>query len=133
VLQRLGVHGVLIDSNAVAPLARDPTLRGRLGPSDRPVVSYVTGPELRGAVAPPGTNGMRGVPRHLGLLSVLEQRPSIDGIISFRGGLTRLRGRFGDGIIGAQALELRLPLVTDDGELARAVRAAGGEVRFVRS
>jgi predicted nucleic acid-binding protein len=91
------------------------------------MVSYVTGPELRNAV---GKGGLRGVPRALNSVPVLEQRPSIDAIINFRGQLARSTGRFGDGlIIGAQAVEFGVPLITNDVELATTVRAAGGVVR----
>ena len=117
---------VLIDSNAVAQLGKDVTLGGRLLSGERGMVSYVTGPELRNAVA---RGSLRGTPRALESLEVLSQRPSINAIINFRGNLIKLRGRFGDGIIGAQALEFGIPLVTNDAELAAAVRAAGGIVR----
>ena len=73
--------------------------------------------------------GLRGVPRALSDLPVLEARPNINSIIDFRGTLTRATGRFGDGIIGAQATEFGIPLNTDDAELAAAVQAAGGTVR----
>jgi hypothetical protein len=45
------------------------------------------------------------------------------------GTLQRERGRFGDGIIGAQAVKSGIPLITNDRELGRAVRSAGGTVR----
>jgi hypothetical protein len=65
----------------------------------------------------------------LGELPILGEKPSIDAIINFRGSLQRATGRFGDGIIGAQAVEFGIPLITNDTELAAAVRAAGGIVR----
>ncbi|XYH97998.1 RHS repeat-associated core domain-containing protein [Sorangium sp. So ce1128] len=117
---------VLLDSNVVAQIGKDATLAGRPAPGERGVVSYVTGPELRNAVA---RGSLRGVPRALEGLPVLNQRPSVDGIINFRGGLVRQTGRFGDGIIGSQSVEFGIPLITNDAELAAAVRAAGGVVR----
>ena len=75
------------------------------------------------------TGNLRGVPRAFQGLQVLGERPSLDAIINFRGGLVRTTGRFGDGIIGAQAVEVGVPLITSDAELAAAVRAAGGVVR----
>lgn len=33
------------------------------------------------------------------------------------------RGRFGDGVIGAQLLEFGIPLITNDAELAKVVAA----------
>jgi RHS repeat-associated protein len=122
-----GAGAVLIDSNAVVQIGKNATLGGRLAEGEEAVVSYVTRPELRNAVAL--GRGIRGVPRALDGLRVLGQRPSIDAIINFRGGLARATGRFGDGIIGAQALEFGIPLITNDAELAAAVRAAGGVVR----
>jgi predicted nucleic acid-binding protein len=122
-----GGRQVLLDSNVVTQLGRDPTLGGRLAAGEQPVVSYVTGPELRNAVATGG--GLRGVPRALGDVPVLEARPSLDGIINFRGGLVRTTGRFGDGIIGAQATEFGIPLITNDAELGAAVVRSGGTVR----
>lgn len=125
-LQR-GPGKVLIDSNTVTALRKDPTLGGRLGAGEQPVVSYVTRPELREAVSRGG--GLRGVPRALDDLEVDTQRPSIDTIINIRGALLKKQGRFGDGIIGAQAVQSGRPLVTNDKELANVVRAAGGTVR----
>jgi len=62
-------------------------------------------------------------------LPVNVLRPSVDTRINVRGLLPAGRGRFGDGIIGGQALEQGIPLVTDDTHLAAAVRALGGTVR----
>lgn len=119
--------GVLLDSNVITRLAKDPTLGGRLVAGERTMVSYVTRPELRNAVA--RGMGLRGVPRVLDALPVLTARPSIDLVINVRGALKRRTGSFGDGIIGAQAIEFRLPLITDDAELAAVVRSMGGTVR----
>jgi predicted nucleic acid-binding protein len=99
---------------------------GASQPGEQGVVSYVTGPELRNAVA---RGSLDGVPRALSAVPILTERPSIDAIINFRGSLLRARGRFGDGIIGAQAVEFGIPLITNDTELSAAVRAAGGVVR----
>jgi hypothetical protein len=38
-------------------------------------------------------------------------------------------GRLGDSIIGAQALDFGLPLITNDGELGELVKSLGGKVR----
>jgi RHS repeat-associated protein len=40
---------VLVDSNAIAGLKKDPTLGGRIQPGEQPVASYVSGPELNNA------------------------------------------------------------------------------------
>jgi predicted nucleic acid-binding protein len=49
--------------------------------------------------------------------------------INVRGLLPAGRGRFGDGIIGGQALEQGIPLITNDQALGEAVRTLGGTVR----
>ncbi|MET0624888.1 MAG: RHS repeat-associated core domain-containing protein [Pyrinomonadaceae bacterium] len=118
---------VLVDSNVVPHLKADPTAAGRILAGEQPVVSYVTRPELRNAVST--GRGLRGVPRNLDSLEVLGTVPSLNTRISIRGMLPAARGRFGDGIIGAQALESQLPLVTNDRALGNAIRALGGTVR----
>jgi len=42
---------VIFDSNVISELRASPTLGGRILPGETPVVSYVTGPELRNAAA----------------------------------------------------------------------------------
>jgi predicted nucleic acid-binding protein len=69
------------------------------------------------------------VPKILDSLPVLRQRPSLDLIINLRGQMNRSAGKIGDGIIGAQAIEFKMPLVTNDRELIDIVRANGGTVR----
>jgi predicted nucleic acid-binding protein len=118
---------VLLDSSVIPLLRRDPTLGGRIAANEEAVVSFITRPELRNAVAQ--GRGLRCVPRALDDLAVLGTRPSLDTSINLRGLLAPGRGRFGDGIVGGQALDLRIPLITDDAELAAAVRALGGVVR----
>ena len=117
---------VLVDSNAVVGIGGDPTLGGRILPGEVPVVSYVTRPELEAVVARGGS--LRGVPRALDNIDVLSQRPSLDTIINLRARINR--GTFGDGIIGAQALEFELPLITNDQELTLRVWELGGTVRY---
>jgi RHS repeat-associated protein len=118
---------VLVDSNAVVNIGRDPTLCGRILPGETPVVSFVTRPELEAVVA--RGEGLRGMPRALNNVDVLSQRPSLDTVINLRAsGVTR--GRFGDGIIGAQALEFGLPLITNDKQLTLRVWELGGTVRY---
>jgi hypothetical protein len=41
-----GAKRVLVDSNAIGALRKDPTLGGRLRPGEQPVVSFVSRPEL---------------------------------------------------------------------------------------
>ena len=122
-----GGRTVLLDSSVVPDLRKDPTLGGRFGAGERGVVSFVTRPELRNAVARGGS--LRGVPGYLGDLPVLNTRPSVDSAINVRGQLPLRRGRFGDGVIGGQALDQGLPLISNDDRLRRAVRALGGTAR----
>ncbi|WP_171092235.1 RHS repeat-associated core domain-containing protein [Usitatibacter rugosus] len=117
---------VLLDSNVTTGLAKDPTLKGRVLADEQPVVSYVTRPEMQNATK---HSNLKGVPRALDDIPVLADVPSLDLRINIRGQLPDKAGRFGDGIIGAQALEKRIPLVTNDTDLAKVVRGRGGEVR----
>lgn len=118
---------VLVDSNAIARIKNDPTLGGRLGADEFPIISYVSAPELRNAAA--RSNGKFHVPRSIDDYNVLNYRPSVDKTIQIRSMSQRGKGKFGDGIIGAQALELDLPLITNDKELKAIVSKLGGEVR----
>lgn len=96
-------------------------------PGELPVKSYVTVPEMRSAVNRGG--GLRGVPGAAHDLTTLGARPSLDARISLRGMLSDKPGRFGDGIIGAQAVEFGIPLITHDKELRKVVESLGGVVR----
>ncbi len=119
---------VLLDSNVTTGLKADPKLGGRIQPGENPVVSYVSRPELRNAAASP-TSRLSGVPGALDDLPTLTTRPSLHTRINIRGQLPNQPGRFGDGIIGAQALEGGLPLVTNDKALRAVIEAMGGVVR----
>jgi len=128
---RIAKHGaepgkVLLDSNVLTGLKADPTLGGRIKPDEAGVISYVSIPEMTNAVK---HGNLKGVPRAAHDLPVLKSRPSLDKRINIRGMLPDRPGRFGDGIIGAQALENGLPLVTNDKALRKAVQSLGGEVR----
>ncbi len=117
---------VLLDSNVTTGLRADPTLGGRVLPGEQPMKSYVTIPEMRNAV----THGnLRGVPGAAYELPTLTAKPSLDTRINIRGMLPDRPGRFGDGIIGGQALESNMPLVTNDKALKAAVEALGGTTR----
>lgn len=117
---------VLLDSNVTTSLKADATLGGRILPGEVGVKSYVTIPEMRNAV----THGnLRGVPGAAYDLPTLITQPSLNARINIRGMLPDKPGRFGDGIIGAQALENNLPLITNDKDLIKAVQALGGTTR----
>ena len=121
-----GSSQVLLDSSVIPSLRRFPTLGGRIKPGEVPTASFVSRPELRNAVS---AGNLRGVPRALDELPVLNTRPSLNTRINIRGQLPAGRGRFGDGIIGGQAVEGGIPLITDDAALGAAVRALGGVAR----
>lgn len=117
---------VLLDSNVTTGLKADATLGGRILPGEVGVKSYVTIPEMRNAV----THGnLRGVPGAAYDLPTLTTQPSLNARINLRGMLPDRPGRFGDGIIGAQALENNIPLITNDKALKAAVEALGGTTR----
>jgi len=117
---------VLLDSNVTTGLKADATLGGRILPGEVGVKSYVTIPEMRNAV----THGnLRGVPGAAYDLPTLTTQPSLNARINIRGMLPDRPGRFGDGIMGAQALESNLPLITNDKALKAAVEALGGATR----
>ena len=98
-----------LDSNVIPQLRSNPALSGRIGAGETPVVSNVTRPELRNAVS---TGNLKGVPRALDGLPVVNPSSSLNTRINIRGQLPAGRGRFGDGVIGAQALENKaLPLI----------------------
>jgi len=118
---------VIVDSNVVPGLRRDPTAGGRILSGESAVVSHVTAPELRNAVST--GSGLRGVPNNLSEIPVLRTSPSLDTRINIRGQLPAGRGRFGDGIIGAQALEENLPLITNDRALRDVINSRGGVAR----
>ncbi|KAB8172337.1 hypothetical protein FKV24_014935 [Lysobacter maris] len=117
---------VLLDSNVTTGLKADSTLAGRILPGDVPVKSYVTIPEMRNAV---GHGNLRGVPGAAYDLPTFLRRPSLDTRINLRGQLPDRPGRFGDGIIGAQAIESNMTLITNDKALMEVVQRMGGEVR----
>ncbi len=118
---------VLIDSSVTTRLGNNPSLGGLIGRNETPLVSYVTRPELRNAVS---TGNMRGVPRALDNVGVFGAQPSLNLRINIRGSLPPGRGNFGDGIIGAQAVQNNLPLITADRNLANVVTTFGGRVRY---
>lgn len=117
---------IILDSNVVPQIRSNPTLGGRLNVGDTPVVSNVTAPELRNAVS---TGSLRGVPGSLYDLPVINPPTSIHTRINVRGQLRARRGRFGDGVIGAQSIDNGIPLITDDKELRRVINSMGGLAR----
>ena len=117
---------VLVDSSVTTGLKADATLGGRILPGEVGVKSYVTIPEMTNAV----THGsLKGVPKAAYELPTLTTQPTLNMRINIRGMLPSGAGRFGDGVIGAQAVENRIPLITNDKALKAAVDALGGTTR----
>lgn len=116
-----------MDSNVTTALKADPSLNGRILPHEQGAISYVSIPEMRNAVSTPG--GLSGVPCAAYDLPTVAAVPNLNLRINLRGELPARPGRFGDGIIGAQALQFELPLVTNDHDLAELVARYGGIVR----
>ena len=116
---------VLVDSNEAINLDKDPTLGGRIKPGEKPLISYVSGPELRNKIEQNRRlgveKGLKGLPKGFDNLEILTARADVDLAIDIRGQSTKTAGKFGDGIIGAQAIKNEIPLVTNDGELGRIV------------
>lgn len=118
------------------PLGRAPVTDNDLGnlrpdnirilPSELPVKSYVAIPEMRNAVQ---HSNLRGVPGAAYELPTLNSIPSLDMRINVRGMLPPAPGRFGDGIIGAQAIERKIPLIITDKALKKVVNSLGGQAR----
>ena len=119
---------VLLDSNVTTGLKANATLGGKILPGEQAVLSHVSIPEMRNAVLRPGGH-LKGVPAAAYDLPTLSVPPSLNLRINIRGMLPDRPGRFGDGIIGAQALENNLPLITNDKALKLAVESLGGTVR----
>jgi RHS repeat-associated protein len=117
---------VLLDSNVTTGLKADATLGGRILAGEQPTISYVSIPEMRNATV---NGNLKGVPAAAFNLPILTVRPSLDLRINIRGMLPNRPGRFGDGIIGGQAIEEGIPLITNDKALRAAVDAVGGETR----
>ena len=117
---------VLLDSNVITELAKNPMLSGRILPGETPVVSFVTAPELRNAVS---TGNLRGIPGALNDIPVTNMSGSLNTRINIRGELPSGRGRFGDGVIGAAAVDNGVPVVTNDRALRDVANSMGGTAR----
>lgn len=117
---------MLLDSNVTTELKADPTLRGRILPGEVPVKSYVSIPEMRNAVT---HSNLRGVPGAAYNLQTPTTKPVLDTRINIRGMLTDRPERFGDRIMGAQDLEHRIPLITNDRDLRDVLELPGATTR----
>lgn len=104
----------------------DPGLGGKIGSNETAVISYINKPEMRNAV---NHSNLNGVPNVLDNTPTNSTTPSLDLRINIRGQMSSKPGRFGDGIIGAQAIEHILTLITSDKELRKVVQSMGGTVR----
>ncbi len=109
----------VLDTNVVVGKGKDFVGTGA-------VQSEVSPVEIRALVA---KGKLKGSPKAAGEIPTV-QLPSLDTRINVRGALSPGRkGNFADGIIGGTALDLKVPLVTFDKDLTRAIRQLGGTVR----
>lgn len=83
-------------------------------------------PELRNAVT---TGNLKGVPKAAESIPTVAGATNVNTRINVRGQLPAGRGRFGDGVTGATAIERGSTLVTRDKKLGEAVEKLGGKVK----
>lgn len=83
----------------------------------------ITNAEIRSAV---NRGSIQGAPKAAGDIPVVPNGGSLNDRINIRGQITSTRGKFGDGVIGATALERGSTLVSRDKQLRNAVNKLGG-------
>jgi RHS repeat-associated protein len=117
---------VIVDTNAVFNRAG---VEAALNAGETPVITRTTSAELRNLVA----RGPLKMPRYAGELDGIEDVMDVNTRINIRGMLEGIRGGepglFGDGSIGATAINRGLPVITDDRNFASALEQLGVEVR----
>jgi hypothetical protein len=121
-----GGRQVIVDTNAVY---NRPGVLAALNPGETPVMTQTTTVELRGLA----TAGRMHLPRFASDLPVINDIMDVNTRINIRGLLAdinpRQRGLFGDGSIGATALNRGLPVITSDKALTTVLKSLGIEVR----
>jgi RHS repeat-associated protein len=114
---------VIVDTNSVLDAT---AVRRLLAPGELPVMTRVVAAELRNIVA----RGSVRTPAFARSLRVIEDVMDVDLRISIRGLLKPgQRGLFGDGVIGATAIRLGLPVISKDVDFVRVLQALGVDVR----
>jgi RHS repeat-associated protein len=117
---------VIVDTNSVYSR---PGVEAALNPGETPVITQTTVAELRNLAA----GGVMKMPRFAGELPVINDVMDVNMRINIREMLTSIRanqrGIFGDGSIGATALDYGLPVITADRNFAAVLEHLGLEVR----
>ncbi len=112
---------LLLDSNVIVTDGK------RLVESGQNIVKAdVALPELRNAAS---TGNLKGVPKAAESIPTVPGAQNVNTRINVRGQLPEGRGRFGDGVTGATAIERGSTLVTRDKNLSKAVKNLGGNVK----
>jgi predicted nucleic acid-binding protein len=100
-----------------------------LNPGETPVITQTTTAELRGLA----TAGRMHMPGYARELPVINDVMDVNTRINIRGMLADIkpgqRGLFGDGSIGATALNRGLPVITSDKAFTTVLKSLGVEVR----
>lgn len=119
---------VIVDTNAVF---NRPGVQANLQPGEVPVVTQTTRAELSNLAARP--NNPRKIPRYAGELDTIPDVMDVNTRIDIRGQLAEIsptqRGMFGDGTIGATAVNTGYPVITADKKFATVLESMGVEVR----
>jgi len=122
----VGGRQVIVDTNAVY---NRPGVLAALNPGETPVITQTTNAELRGLAAA----GRMHMPSFARDLPVINDVMDVNTRINVRGMLEEIkpgqRGLFGDGSIGATALNHGLPVITSDKALTTVLKSLGVEVR----
>jgi RHS repeat-associated protein len=117
---------VIVDTNSVY---NRPGVEAALNPGETPVITQTSVAELRNLAA----GGVMKMPRFAGELPVINDVMDVSTRINIREMLTAIkanqRGIFGDGSIGATALNYGLPVITADRNFAAVLEQLGLEVR----
>ncbi len=119
---------VIVDTNAVF---NRPGVEANLQPGEVPVVTEMTRAELSSLANRPVNP--RKMPRYADELDTIPDVMDVDTRIDIRGQLAEIspnqRGMFGDGTIGATAVNTGHPVITADKKFARVLTEMGVEVR----
>lgn len=121
-----GGSRVIVDTNAVF---NRPGVMGALNPGEMPVMTQTTSAELGNLVA----RGSVKMPRFAGDLPQISDVMDVNTRINIRGMIADMKpnspGLFGDGSIGATALDTGFPVITADKNFAAVLAQLGVEVR----
>ena len=122
-----GAGQVIVDTNATV---NRPGVMAALRPGETPVMTRTVQAELRNIVA---RGSLKGFPKFANELPVIEDTMDLDTRILIRSRIKDIApaspGLFGDGAIGATAVNRGLPVITNDRNLTTVLRWLGVEVR----